>query len=730
MRINFKFPLYISTGRVDCGPTCLRMVSKYYGKSYSLDFLMKKCDPSKLGTTLINLKNAAIGIGFDADGVKLSLDNLKLFISKAPIIIHWGEHHYVVAIGVNKTGIKIADPARGIQRINFEEFNKKWIKERNNNYGYALILEPTPSFYQNVNLEVKSEFNITKLFSYFFKYKAEFIQISLGMLLGSLLSLAGPFLSQIIIDKGINNKNINFIYLILIGQTMVFIGSSIIEAIRTWIVLHIGSRINFSMLSDFFAKILKLPISFFDIHHIGELMQRIDSHKRLESLVTTTSITTIFSIVNMFFLAFIIYFYNSTIFYVNIIGSLLSFLWLLLLLPKRKTLDAQYFELNGKQNNSIIELLTGVYDIKVSNSSDKKRLEWEELQGQQFKMRIKSQKYSQLLSIGSSSINRLTSIFITLISAQAVIEGEMTIGEMFAINMLIGQLNNPINQIRGIITTIQDAKLSWERISLVMGEEEEDPPGKFHIKDFSLDHDITITDIDFKYPGSDESVLKKINLVIPNGKITAIVGTSGSGKSTLLKLLLKFYKYEFGTIKLGELEFNNLHHESWRENCGVVIHEAKIFSGTIEENIALGKEINKEWLLEAAKIACIDDFILSLEDGYLTDLGSEGIQLSSGQKQRIILARAIYKKPKYLFLDEATNSLDTKTERQVIDNLKALYNNKTVIIIAHRLSTVMNADQIVVIDKGGIVEVGNHNDLVKNNGMYYQLVKNQIEINE
>lgn len=731
-----KFPYTQQLGIKDCGPSCLKIIAKFYGKSFDLNYLRQKCSITKIGVSMHGIAEAAEAIGFRTLGVKIDEKKLYRAMDAGPCVIHWQQNHFVVLYKVvrssfsEKTKYYISDPARGLVVLNSSEFLKAWKGQSiENDKGYALLLEPNKEFYseQTEGEEQKADFSI--LWPYFIKYKRYFFQIVLGMALGSLIALVGPFLTQALVDTGINRQDIGFVYLILMAQVALFLGTMFIEIIRSWILMHIGTRINISMVSDFFKKLLNLPIKFYEQYVIGDLMQRIGDHGRIEKLLTVNTLSTLFSMVNIGVLGTILFVYNVPIFIIFFSGSILGLLWIFMFLKRRRTIDFKFFEAFAKNNNKVLEILGAVQDIKISNAMRQKRWEWEEVQSNLYEVKMKSLTLSQVQGIGSSFISRLVSILITFIAANAVIKGEITLGTMFAINMIVGQISGPIGQILGFVTTFQDAKIGLERINDVTNKEDEDPPKRLSVTGIPVKETIKLENLVFHY-GSEtlDPVLDGLNLEIEKGKVTAIVGVSGSGKTTLMKLLLKFYQPNKGSISLGDSDFKNLHHGKWRENCGVVMQDGQLLSGTISDNIALGQNVDDSRIIEAARLASIDSFINDLPMGYMTEIGSEGNQVSTGQKQRILLARAIYKNPAYLFLDEATSSLDAENEKKIIENLNVFFKEKTVVVVAHRLSTVRNADKIVVLDKGKISETGTHTQLVSNKGAYYNLVKNQLEL--
>lgn len=688
---------------------------------------------------MLGISEAAEAIGFRTFGVKVTTDKLIKAMDAGPCIIHWQQNHFVVLYKVKRPllpsllgrgrgwGYFIADPAKGLLKLSSAEFIEKW--KGSADKGYALLLEPSKEFYneQKEGEEQKADFSI--LWPYFLRYKRYLLQIVLGMALGSGIALVGPFLTQALVDTGINRQDIGFVYMVLAAQVALFLGSTFIEIIRSWILMHIGTRINISMVSDFFRKLLNLPIRFYEQYVVGDLMQRIGDHSRIEKLLTINTLSTLFSLVNMVVLGIILFVYSPPIFAVFFAGSAVGLLWILLFLKRRRTIDFKFFEAYSKNNNKVLEILDAVQDIKISNATRQKRWEWEEVQSKVYDVKMKSLTLGQIQGIGSSFINRFVGIVITFIAAKAVIDGEITLGTMFAINMIVGQISGPIGQILGFITTFQDAKIGLERINDITNKEDEDPAKQTLITDIPPDEGIKIDDLVFHY-GSEslDPVLDHLNLDIEAGKVTAIVGSSGSGKTTLMKILLKFYPPSKGNIFLGGYNYKSLHHGKWRENCGVVLQDGQLLSGTISDNIALGQEVDTLRVIESARMANIDSFINELPMGYMTELGRDGNQVSTGQKQRILLARAIYKNPAYLFLDEATSALDADNEKVIIENLERFFKDRTVVVVAHRLSTVKNADKIVVLGKGKIVEQGTHTELVAAKGAYYNLVKNQLEL--
>lgn len=716
---------------MDCGPTCLRMVAKFYGRTISLSKLRTLSETTREGSSLRNIADTAEKIGFRTLGVKVTFKKL-MENAPLPCIIYWQQKHFVVVYKIQKDKVYISDPAHGLLKYTQAEFIKNWIgnnADENTEEGIALLLEPTPKLKKAETDDIENRQGISFLFGYLSKYKKFIFQLTIGLLAGSLLQLIFPFLTQSIVDIGIQNRDINFIYLILIAQLFLFFGRISIELIRGWILLHLSTRINISLISDFFIKLMNLPIAFFDSKMTGDIMQRITDHQRIEHLLTNTSLNTLFSFVNLLVFGAVLAWYDLTIFGVFMLGSLLYFGWIVIFLKRRKDLDYKRFSQLSAEQTKVIELISGMQEIKLHNAEQQKRWSWEYLQAKLFKIRTKGLVLEQTQTIGSNSINEIKNIFITILSAKLVIDGQITLGMMMAISYIIGQLNAPIQQLINFIYAWQDAKIALERLSEIHGKEDEENSTEEKITDVPISENIELKNVSFRYPGSSEFVIKNLSLSIPSNKITAIVGASGSGKTTLMKMLLKFYVSQEGEITIGKFNLNNLRQKAWREKCGSVMQEGFIFNDTIANNIAVGEEhINREKLLRAVEIANIKDFIENLPLAYNTKIGMSGVGMSTGQKQRLLIARAVYKNPDIIFFDEATSALDANNEKVIMENLNQFFKNKTAVVIAHRLSTVKNADQIVVLDKGKIIEKGTHNELINLKGSYYNLVKNQLEL--
>jgi len=728
------FPVYKQLDQMDCGPTCLRMVAKFYGRNYPLHELRSKSHITREGVSLLGISDAAEAIGFRTIGVKISFTKLA-DEAVLPCIIHWYQRHFVIVYKITKDSVFVADPAAGLITFTKQEFNKGWLSTKDNGQetGVALLLEPTPQFFE---YEPETDKNKRKslwyLVGYLKNHRKLLIQLILGLLTGSLIQLALPFLTQSIVDVGINTQNIQFIYLVLAGQLMLFISRLAVDFIRRWILLHLSTRINISIISDFLVKLFKLPMTFFEGKMIGDILRRIEDHSRIERFLSTSSLNILFSFFNLIIFGVVLAVYNIPIFLVFFGVSAFYVLYVLLFLKKRAELDYKRFQQMADNQSSLIQTVQGMSEIKMNNSETLKRWEWERIQAKLFRVNVDSTKLQQFQDAGSLFLNESKNMVITVMAALAVMDGQMTLGMMLAVQYIIGQLNAPVNEFIAFTRDWQDAKISLERIGEIHALENEeasqDAFQKVHILPESKT--LIIENLSFQYEGPHSpKVLDKIDLIIPEGKITAIVGSSGSGKTTLLKLLLKFYNPQAGKIMLGGVPLGHLPASLWRQRCGTVMQDGFIFSDTIARNIALGEEeVDRKKLLHAVTVANIKEHIESLPLGYNTKVGSNGVGLSQGQKQRLLIARAVYKNPEFIFFDEATSALDANNEKVIMENLDQFFKNKTVLVIAHRLSTVKNADQIVVLEKGKITEIGTHEELTSTKGRYFELVKNQLEL--
>lgn len=707
------------------------MICHALGKPIPWEYLDRLCTPTKEGVSFKTLSDAAQSIGLKTMAGRVALSQMSSV--PTPCILHWNQNHFVVLYEISKNGktFRIADPAKGKYKLTLEELQSHWhtTTVRGEEAGPAMFFEPTEEFGKGIEYANGEKRSFRFLLRYLMQYRKHFAQIILGLGIGSVLQLIMPFLTQMVVDIGIAHKNIGFIWLILLGELMIVTGRTATDFVRRWLLLHISMRINISLVSDFFIKLLKLPMSFFDTKLMGDLLQRIGDHSRVQSFLTGQTLNLIFTFLNFIIFGFVLFIYHIPIFIIFAIGSVCYGVWITSFLRRRKVLDYELFEQQARNQNKTFQFVTSMQEIKLQDCERRRRWEWEDVQADLFTVQMKSMKLQQTQEAGSIFINEVKNILITVFAATAVINGQITLGAMLAIQYIVGQLNAPVEQLMSFIYSLQDVKISLERINEIHeGRNEES--GENQATAFGAGKSVCITDMDFKYDlHALKNTLEGVTLHIPEGKVTAIVGASGSGKTTLIKLMLGYYPVLAGSINIGGRNINEYNLKWWRRQCGVVMQEGVIFSESIARNIAVDDGgIDAHRLEEAAKIAKIHDYVMTLPLKYDTLIGHEGVGLSQGQKQRILIARAVYKDPDFIFLDEATNSLDAKNERAIVENLDKFYNGRTVVVVAHRLSTVKNADQIIVLDKGKVVETGNHSSLIEKRGTYYHLVKNQLEL--
>ena len=780
-----SFPYYQQHDQMDCGPACLRMVAKHYGRHFTAQSLRERAELGKDGVSLLGIAEAAEAIGFRTMGVQVPFEKL-MREAQLPCIVHWQQNHFVVvydikpartwmrnvfggfrpstpAVGAlsrdepptatfgsgadepsqwptNTPGlvamprgtVYIADPGRGLLTYSAEVFCEGWLSGYTGGQrtGIALLLEPTPALHEHEDeVAADGKYNFGRVLGHLKQHRRLLFQLMLGLAVGSGLQLLVPFLTKSVVDVGVNTQNVPFIYLVLGAQLMLMAGRLSVEFIQSRLLLHISTRVNLTILSDFLSKLLRLPLSFFDTKNFGDLMQRIGDHQRIESFVTGQALTLPFALANIVLLSVVVAMFSLPIFGVYVVANLLYAGWIVLFLRSRRKLDIRRFGLSAKSQSTLVQLIQGMQEIKLAGAERSSRWAWEHLQASLFRQQLQSLTLNQLQQVGAFVLNDGKNILITCLAAQAVIKGQMTLGAMLAMQQLIGQLNGPVSQLIGLSQGFQDAKMSLERLNEVHALADEEPANQPRLHELPA-AGLYLQGLSFRYPGAgNEPVLRGLDLYIPVGKTTAIVGMSGSGKTTLLKLLLKFYDPTDGEIRLGDVSLRHVSHASWRAQCGVVMQDGFLFSDTIARNIAVGVErIDARRLDHAVRVANLREFVDALPTGLHTKIGAEGNGISQGQRQRILLARAVYKKPSFIFLDEATNALDATNEAVIMRNLDEFFRGRTVVVVAHRLSTVCHADQIVVLDKGQLTEVGTHAELVALRGAYWQLIKNQLEL--
>lgn len=726
-----KFKWIKQHDSMQCGVACLAMICRHYGKDYSLEYLDGFCHANIAGVSMLGIADGAKSVGFQTMTAAASTDELKEIA--LPCILHWNQNHFVVLYDISGNGkrYRVADPGKGLISYTRKEFESHWISSVTDGEpsGTVMQLTPTKDFYSHICDETAEKRSFRFLFGYLKQYRKYFTQIILGLAIGCVLQLIMPFLTQWIVDIGIRHKDISFIWLVLLGELMIVIGRTATDFIRRWLLLHISMRINISLVSDFFIKLLKLPMSFFDTKLMGDLLQRIGDHTRVQNFLTGQVLNIVFMFLSFIIFGIVLFIYNPFVFCIFIGGSICYGIWITSFLKKRKVLDYELFEQQAINQNKTYQLITSMQEIKLQDCERRRRWEWEDTQADLFNVQMKVLKLQQTQEAGSIFINEIKNIIITVLAATAVINGQMTLGAMLAVQYIIGQLNSPVEQFMTFIYSLQDVKISLERINEIHEGKNEETETNC-VACFDSEKSILIENADFKYdPHALENTLEGVSFNIPEGKVTAIVGASGSGKTTLIKLIFGYYKVLSGKISIAGRDINEYNLKWWRRQCGVVMQDGVIFSECIARNIAVDDgEIDINRLEQAAKIANIHDYVIGLPLKYNTKIGRDGVGLSQGQKQRILIARAVYKNPDFIFLDEATNALDAKNERAIVENLDEFYKGRTVVVVAHRLSTVKNADQIIVLDGGKVVEVGNHTSLIEKKGAYYNLVKNQLEL--
>jgi ATP-binding cassette subfamily B protein len=731
-----KFPHYKQPDSMECGATCLRMIAAYYGREYSAETMQQLCLTTHEGVSLLGINDAAESIGFRTVCGRIGLEKM-VAQRPFPCILHWEQEHFVVLYDVRtrrngKRVFHVADPGKNLLAIDEDTFRNAWISTRTQGEekGILMALQPTQEFYKQEGDRRKMPKPFRFLWGYARPYKRYFVQLILGLLLGSCLQLIFPFLTQAIVDRGIAAKNVHLIYLILAGQLVLVLSRASVDFIRRWILLHISTRINISLISDFLIKLMRLPMAFFDSKLLGDLIQRIDDHQRVERFLTAQTLTIFFSAFSFVIFGGVLLYYNLTIFLVFLAGSILYASWVFLFLNKRRLLDYELFAQRARNHSKTVQMLSGMQEIKLQRCESRRRWEWEDIQADLFRTNIAGMKLQQNQEAGSILLNEIKNIVITALAATSVISGELSLGMMLAIQYIIGQLNAPVEQFVQFIYGWQDVQISLERMSEIRLRKEEETPERTIAAFAGSNRDIVLQHLTFQYEGPHSpKVLNDISLTIPGGKITAIVGTSGSGKTTLIKLLLGYYPPVSGSITVGGQDLQEFNLRWWRSLCGAVMQDGYIFSESIARNIAVDDgDIDRARLLLAARMANIDEFIERLPLKYNTQVGQDGQGVSQGQRQRILIARAVYRDPEFIFLDEATNALDANNERVIVENLSDFYRGRTVVVVAHRLSTVRHADRIVVLDKGCIVESGTHDELIAAHGAYYHLIHNQLEL--
>lgn len=715
---------------MDCGPSCLAMIARYHGQSFALPKLRTACRIDRQGVSFAGMSTAAEERGFRCLSALATFQQLREH-AFLPCIVHWQQNHFVVVHRIDRKKVHVADPGSGHVSYTHDEFIRHWASNHDADEprGAILMMEPTQAFHEiEGEKDTSREGGFRLLIAYLSGHSRYLRQLMVGVVAAALLQLLLPFLSQAVVDVGIGQQDLGFIQLMLIAQLALIVGRTLISFTQRWTVLHLSMRVDINMVSDFLAKLMRLPLSYFDTKMTGDLMQRVDDHARIQRLLANTTLSMLSASFTLLVFGIALMYFSALIFGVYLIGSVIYVSYLVVFLRRRRDLDHRRFQEMSTSQNLLIETIRGMPEIKLNGAEREKRWDWERVQARIFQLRRKGLALDQYQQGGAMLINEVANAVMTIMAAHLVVSGSMTLGGLLATQYMIGQLNTPLNQMVSFLHDLQDAKLSLDRLGEIHTEREEGSgTERYEIPDGA---DIVLENVSFSYSGGTQDlVLNGLDLKLPYGKVTAIVGSSGSGKTTLMKMLLRFYEAQTGRIAVGRHDVTWIEPATWREHCGVVMQDGHVFSDSIAANVALGQgPCDRARLLHALDVACIREVVDGLPMGVETQVGRDGIGLSQGQKQRLLIARAVYKDPRYLFFDEATSALDAETERRIVRNLDAFFQGRTVVVIAHRLSTVRNADQIVVMEHGQIIEQGAHDALVHAEGRYFDLVKNQLEL--
>ena len=709
----------------DCGLTCIRMIAKSYGVNIPMRYLHSISDLNRLGMSIKDITLCCQKVGMDSVAVQIRAEHIESM--PLPAILFWQQRHFVVLYKYNSKKKKyyIADPAQGKLTYSEEDFLKYWIPEVKNS-GLAILIEPSEQFN---TIHYPKENSIKNFFGYllqFFKiHKAKFIIALLITIAIMAADLAIPLLLKKTIDDGIGLKNVNLIVLLLLGQLSISIGGFIASSGMDLILTKTGLGIHLEMVNTFLERLSKFPLSFFDKKVSSDFVQKISDQSRIKDFLLTFPNSMFIMVITIIVFSTLLFHYSIFISILFIILSLLEITWNTFFLNKRKTLDYAYFINSSENRNHAYELTNGMADLKVNNAESSRIGKWKETQKNINQISMQSAWVNVAQSGGHTIITRIKDLLVTGIGATMVIYGDLTIGALMTLGYITGRLSQPFTTLRSSISTLQDALLSYQRIDDVIHDDTE-LRGNEKFSEAS----IVFENVSFKYAGAGSPfVIKDLNLIVEKGKVTALVGESGCGKSTLIKLMLGFYIPQKGSLTLSGYNVRDVDNQDWLNHCGVVMQEAKIFSGTILENLSLSEDKpNKDKAISLLDIVGLKTFIDSLPMGIYTKIGVSGIEMSGGQKQRLMIARALYKEPDLLFLDEATSSLDANNERSIVSNINTLGKGKTIVIAAHRLSTVQNADKIVFIKDGRITEMGTHRELISLKGNYWKLVKNQLQL--
>lgn len=731
-----KYRVIMQHDSMQCGAACLLSVCHFYGRSgMSLEQMTEMCGVGRDGVSIYDLNKAARRLGFETLCAKLTLSDL-LDIT-LPCILFWNASHFVVLFEARGGRYVIGDPALGVVERSEAEVSQAWLAADDDDgvlRGVVLGLSPTDDFSCGGDCGVQSlslRKSLPSLWTYVRPHRWCIAQLAAGLAFGCVVQLILPFLSQAVVDVGVGLRDVGSLWTLVIAQMALMLGRAAAGFVRSWILLRIGTRVNIAMVSDFLAKLMRLPMTFFDKKLTGDILQRMGDYSRVRDFFTSQALDALFALSSVAVFAFVLGCYSLRLFAVFLVGSLAHAAWLSFFMRRRRVLDYELFRRQALCSNKTLECVSSLHEVKLQGCGARRRAEWEASQEALVSTQAQSLALSQRQEAGSVVIAEGKNIVMTLCSATAVMSGDMTMGMMLATQFIAGQLVSPIERLTRFAYAAQDVRVSLERILSVSRMPDEDDGRNASPVDVDWRLGVEFRHVSFAYSPSEcgHPAVDDVSLYFPSGKVTAIVGASGSGKSTLIKLLLGFFEPQEGDVSVGGVELSSLPMEWWRGQCGIVMQDGVIFSDSVARNIAMADdEPDMRRVREAARLACADGFISDLHAAFETKIGAEGQQLSKGQAQRILLARAVYRNPSLLILDEATNSLDTVSERRIVDNLASFCAGRTTIVIAHRLSTVRNADNIIVMSGGRVVERGTHNELAKLHGYYYELIKNQLDI--
>ena len=728
-----SFRQVFQTDSMDCGAACLCMIARHYGKKYSMRFFRENAHISREGISMLGLSMAAEKVGFRTLSAKITVEQLAEQIA-LPCILHWDGRHYVVCHRVSGKGsdrvFHICDPAIGKIRVRGDELRSHWLSGHlgEEEVGLAMQLEPAPDFREKQPEDPADGFGLLFFSRYILPHKWQLAGLLFGALVVMTMGYFLPFISQSVVDIGILGRNMDFIVLMMAMQLMISFSQTTVMFMQGWVSLHVNTVINVRLISDYLGKLARMPLPFFEVRTLGDILQRIGDHDRIKSFLMNDLTDIVFATVTFVTFSVVLGIYNWRILAIFLLGNTAYALWVVSFMHYRRELDNRVFQQSATLQNNMVQFIRGMQEIKLNNLEERKCREWESLQAGLYRLGRRGLMIGQVQQAGLLVFSTTTGIAISYMTARRVVDGEMTLGMMTSLSFILGQVSGPIGSFIGFIQRYQDARISLERLGDIHARKEGGMDEGTGRNGMPTGKDIRFRNVSFSYNGMDrDMVLKDISFTIPQGHVTAIVGRSGCGKTTLMKLMQGFYQPVHGTVEVGGTPLPDISLREWRTHLGAVMQDGYIFSDSIAGNVAVDEDADMARVEDALEAVNMKGFVHSLPNGTDTKIGEDGLQLSQGQRQRILLARVIYKRPEYIFLDEATNSLDTKNENDIMAYIKKNLKGHTVIIVAHRLSTIRDADSIVVLENGRVAEQGVHSQLLCNKGIYYQLVQAQLD---